>query len=83
VVVDDTRGLILFPNPVSGGSFTVFGEQPMEWLRVMDGLGRVVYSARPNSTRFVVNLPFLAAGIYYVQAAMASGVKTQKLWFTP
>lgn len=83
VTVDDTKGLLIFPNPSPGGRLTVYSEQPMQWLRIVDGLGRVVYTAKPGSTQFALNLPFLATGIYYLQAAMPSGVKTQKLWLTP
>jgi hypothetical protein len=55
----------------------------MEWLRIMDGLGRLVYSAKPGGTQFLLNLPFLATGIYYLQVGMPGEVKSQKLWLTP
>jgi hypothetical protein len=81
--IEDTKGILLFPNPASGGRLTVFSEEPMEWLRIMDGLGRVVYSAKPGGTQYLLNLPFLATGIYFLQVGMPAGVKTQKLWLTP
>ena len=83
ITIKDTKGILLFPNPASGGRLTVFSEEPMEWLRIMDGLGRLVYSAKPGGTQFLLNLPFLATGIYYLQVGMPGEVKSQKLWLTP
>ena len=83
ITIEDTRGILIFPNPASGGRLTVFSEESMEWLRIMDGMGRVVYSAKPGSTQYSLNLPYLATGIYYLQVGMPMGIKTQKLWVTP
>jgi len=83
ITIEDTKGILIFPNPATGGQLTVFSEEPMEWLRIMDGLGRVVYRANPGTTQFLLNLPSLATGIYFLQVGMPTGVKTQKLWITP
>ncbi len=82
VAIEDTKGILLLPNPAPGGRLNIFSEAPMEWLRVIDALGRVVYAAKPGSTQFLLNLPFLASGVYYVQAGMETGVITQKLLLT-
>nr|MCU0404248.1 T9SS type A sorting domain-containing protein [Chitinophagaceae bacterium] len=82
--IDDTRGLVVFPNPVpSGGSINVFSETNMRWLRIIDQMGRVVLMAQPNATQFRAKLPVLATGIYYVQSLLDSGMKTTRLFISP
>jgi hypothetical protein len=80
LTVDDVKGLLLFPNPATRGTLNIFSETPMKWLRILDGMGRVVYSAQPGATQFRGQLPALAAGVYYVQAAMQEGIVVQKLF---
>lgn len=80
LTVDDVKGLLLFPNPATRGTLNVFSETPMKWLRIVDGMGRVVYTAAPGATQFRGQLPSMAAGVYYVQAALQQGVVVQKLF---
>lgn len=79
VEVADVKGILLYPNPADGGRVMVYGEGDMEWLRVIDGLGRVVYTAKPQATQYRLNLPFLASGIYYIQVSMRGVIQVQKL----
>ena len=79
LTVNDTRGLLVFPNPVVNGRFTIFAETEMEWLRISDALGRILYTSKPGATQTQVSVHHLPAGIYYVQVSMATGMKTQKV----
>ncbi len=83
LVVSDVKGLLVFPNPTADGRITVFGETVMLGLRILDNLGRTVFSAKPNATQFTGRLPFLATGIYFVQAFTTSGMYTTRLFVSP
>jgi hypothetical protein len=83
IEVSEVKGLLLFPNPANRGRLMIFGETTMEWLRIIDGMGRVVYTAKPSSTQYSIDLSHLAAGIYYVQAMMPVGMQVQKLLINP
>jgi hypothetical protein len=83
LTINDVKGLMVFPNPATRGNLNIFSETPMKWLRVIDGLGRVVFSAQPGATQFRGQLPVLAAGVYYVQASLQEGIVVQKLFIHP
>lgn len=79
ISVNDTRGILVFPNPVANGRFTVFAETEMNWLRLSDALGRILYTSKPGATQSQVLVPHLPAGVYYLQVGMEAGTKTQKI----
>ncbi|HXV98611.1 MAG TPA: T9SS type A sorting domain-containing protein, partial [Anaerolineae bacterium] len=83
ITIKETQGLLVFPNPVVGGSFLIFSEEPMRALRITDALGRTVYKANPNNTQWRVSTGSWQAGIYFVQAQMASGHKTTPVFIKP
>ncbi len=79
VKVDDTKGVNVFPNPVTGGRLTVFSENTMEQIRMIDAAGRVVLTAKPNSTQYFMQLPSLPKGVYFIQVFMNNKVVTSKV----
>ena len=83
LTINDVKGLLVFPNPAHRGTLNIFSETPMKWLRIVDGLGRVVFSAQPGATQFRGQLPVLAAGVYFVQASILEGIVVQKLLIQP
>jgi hypothetical protein len=79
VKVEDTKGIVVFPNPVTGGRLTIFSENTMDWVRLIDPLGRVLFSAKPNATQFSMQLPTMPKGVYFVQAFMQNKIITTKV----
>lgn len=79
VRVEDTKGVVVFPNPVAGGNARVFAERPMEMLRLMDVTGKLLFSSKPGTTSYLLQLPNLPKATYFLQVFMYGKVITTKV----
>jgi photosystem II stability/assembly factor-like uncharacterized protein len=75
--VPSMHALALFPHPATGVSSVRFGGGSITDLRVVDMLGRTVWSAPRASSGATIALPQLRAGTYTIVARASGGVITK------
>lgn len=68
--------LLIYPNP-SNGEFTVSSDEPIDYVRITDKLGRIVFESNYHSKE--INLKELNSGIYFITTTYAGISKTSKL----
>jgi hypothetical protein len=70
--------MTVFPNPASD-ILNVVSPEPMQEVRILDMLGKVVHSARPNSPEVRIDTSGFWPGIYFVQVFTAREVTTKRV----
>lgn len=71
--------LKIFPNPASQ-EFTVFSEEPIKFLEVLDINGRSLLSIENNNSKSVlINKIDFSPGIYFVKVKSINSSQTQKI----
>lgn len=76
VLSQSETNIVIYPNP-SNGEFTVSSDEPIDYIRITDKLGRIVYESNYHSKE--VNLKDLQSGIYFISTTHAGISKTSKL----
>ncbi|MCF8228188.1 MAG: choice-of-anchor J domain-containing protein [Bacteroidales bacterium] len=77
-------------NPVSGSKLKVYpnpateivnlvSEQAINEVRIYNGIGQMVYFAKPGSENFRINTFDFVKGVYVVQINTAAGIQSKKL----
>ncbi len=68
----------VYPNP-SSGMVTISSSQNLEFIKVYDCLGRLVYSEKtPNSKSHEINLSFLKSGNYLIESISGNLISREK-----
>lgn len=70
--------MTVFPNPARDHLNIVFAG-PMQEVRILDMLGKVVHTARPNSNEVRIDTSGFWPGIYFVQVFTAEAVTTRRV----
>ncbi len=80
VFTPDNIDISLYPNPASN-QFTVEANTAIEGIRMIDILGKVVYSAQIDSkeTFHQIDVSRLDRGLYFVQVSTKHGVFTHRI----
>ena len=65
--------LQLYPNPSPSGIYYVGNSNSLDSFQVFDMNGRIVYSIEKGADAHRINLSFLDAGMYVVQAVLEDG----------
>ncbi len=73
--------MLLFPNPARD-VLNITSSEEMRELRVINMLGKVVYSTSLNSNQYQLNVGGYEMGIYFVQVLTANGSTTQRVQIT-
>ena len=76
--VKDEVVLKLFPNPFNQ-HLQLQSDKILKEVKLVNGLGQVVFTKSLNSTNEQLDLPELASGIYFVNVKTESGVVLKKL----
>lgn len=76
VLSQSESNLVIYPNP-SNGEFTVSSDEPIDYIRITDKLGRIVFESNYHSKE--INLKELHSGIYLITTTYAGISKTSKL----
>jgi len=79
VLVENVKGVVIFPNPVTSSEMVVYSENPLQSLRLVDALGRVVLQLIPTGTAQRILVGKLPNGVYFLQAGMDNQTITKKL----
>lgn len=73
-------GTNIYPNPSSGGSFTInAGSASAYQVNVLNSLGQQVYSQAATSNTTSISMPTTTPGIYYIEIITSQGTAIQKL----
>lgn len=68
----------VYPNP-SSGMVTISSSQNLEFIKVYDYMGRLVYSEKtPNSKSHEINLSFLKSGNYLIESISGNLISREK-----
>lgn len=68
----------VYPNP-SSGMVTISSSQNLEFIKVYDCMGRLVYSEKtPNSKSHEINLSFLKSGNYLIESISGNLISREK-----
>ncbi len=70
--------MTVFPNPTSD-VLNVVSPEPMQEVRILDMLGKVVHSVRPNSPEARIETSGFWPGIYFVQVFTDKAVTTKRV----
>ena len=75
-------GIVLYPNPATDIlTIQTAANSNIEWIRIMDNTGRIVYETRPESQAINdLNISDLVSGLYHLQLEMEK--KTHQERFT-
>lgn len=71
------RGLNLYPNPARG-ILNIESGREMQEVRILDMLGKVIFSLQPNDRRVQVDTSGFWPGIYFVQVFTGQDVTTKR-----
>jgi hypothetical protein len=78
-VVADEKSVVLFPNPCFN-QFTVESLFGVNKIEFMDLSGKLIdQRTLPNATRYIVKIPDLPAGFYFVRIITERGVVMKKM----
>lgn len=73
------EGVIVYPNP-SDGNINIESAETIDEIKVLTGMGQLVYEAKLNETDFSLQLD--EAGIYFVRLTTADKIETKKIVVT-
>ena len=79
VTIGDGDGVKVYPNPVSGGSFTVMSSQTIKGVEVYGLAGTTVALINCDANSVTVDSSAYAAGVYLVKVKTENSVTTSKL----
>ncbi len=79
VAVENVKGIVIFPNPVISNEMTVYSEAPLQSVRLVDALGRVVLQNNASGTVQRLAVGGLTNGVYFLQAFMGNQTLTRKV----
>ena len=79
IVIGEGSGVKVYPNPVSGESFTVTSSSDIKKIDVFSTTGAKVVSQKANGNNVTVDASALSAGVYFVKVETESGASTSKL----
>ncbi|MBW6499434.1 MAG: T9SS type A sorting domain-containing protein, partial [Bacteroidales bacterium] len=68
----------VYPNPVRNTLFIESGQQ-IDYLRMFDLAGRVVYQAEVMDNQTTIDANLLGGGLYILQMVSGQQVKTHKI----
>ncbi len=72
-----TTDVVVYPNPINEGIFTINTEQRIDHLLMFDVQGRTVLSLKPTSTTLDVNA--LPTGVYFLEVSFETGSVVKKV----
>ena len=79
IVIGEGSGVKVYPNPVSGESFTITSSSDIKKIDVFSTTGAKVVSQKANGNNVTVDASALSAGVYFVKVETESGASTSKL----
>jgi PKD repeat protein len=69
----------VYPNPTEGELHIVFDKPGTYKIRVMDVLGRVIFTGLTKQPDYIIHLPAIAKGSYFIKVADEDSVSGQKV----
>ena len=79
IVIGEGSGVKVYPNPVSGESFTVTSSSDIKKIDVFSTTGAKVVSQKANGNNVTVDASALSAGVYFVKVETEAGSSSSKL----
>jgi 2',3'-cyclic-nucleotide 2'-phosphodiesterase (5'-nucleotidase family) len=71
--IDLQERIVLFPNPVSGESFTVRASEVIESVTIISVEGKILYAKLINDQNFQINASHVPSGLFFVRVTSKSG----------
>jgi hypothetical protein len=78
IEVNNVRGVVVYPNPVEGNTLMLYSEAPLQEVRIVDVLGRVVLRQAATGTQQRIDMSRLLPGVYFLQTIMGTEKITKK-----
>lgn len=78
IEVINVRGVVIYPNPAEGNTLTIFSEAPLQEVRIVDMLGRVMLRQSATGTQQRIDVSRLMPGVYFLQTTMGTEKITRK-----